>query len=87
MIGRLSMATGVPVADIKPAWELEGAGYGGAPPSRRPIADQGAVPRSHPMPHLPLRNRGSTAWGYERRSGRFGRAMKSLSVPPPFRPG
>ena len=28
MIGRLSMATGVPVADIKRAWELKEAGYG-----------------------------------------------------------
>jgi hypothetical protein len=28
MIGRLSMATGVPVADIKKAWELKESGYG-----------------------------------------------------------
>src|SRR5687768_10584646 len=40
MIGRLSMATGVPVADIKRAWELKEACYGGLRPTRRPIADQ-----------------------------------------------
>jgi hypothetical protein len=42
MIGRLSMATGVPVAMIKKAWELKEAGYGGLQPTRRPIAEQPA---------------------------------------------
>lgn len=45
MIGRLSIATGVPVAMIKKAWESKEAGYGGLRPTRRPIADQ---PREQP---------------------------------------
>jgi hypothetical protein len=40
MIGRLSMATGVPVADIKRAWESKESGYGGLRPTRRLIAEE-----------------------------------------------
>jgi hypothetical protein len=39
MIGRLSVATGVPVAMIKKAWELKESGYG-LRPARRPVAEQ-----------------------------------------------
>jgi hypothetical protein len=50
-IGRLSMATGVPVAMIKKAWESKEAGYGGLRPTRRPIADQRSEP---PAPVTPV---------------------------------
>ena len=38
MIGGLSMATGVPVAEIKRAWELKESGHESQLPSRSPIA-------------------------------------------------
>jgi hypothetical protein len=39
MIGRLSMATGVPVAMIKKAWELKQSGHRPPVPTRRPVVD------------------------------------------------
>ena len=51
MIGRLSIATGVPVADIKRAWELKESGYRPPLPTRRPVdgAAEAAVPED-PVP-------------------------------------
>jgi hypothetical protein len=40
MIGRLSMATGVPVADIERAWQLKESGRRPSLPARRPVAEQ-----------------------------------------------
>jgi hypothetical protein len=48
MIGRLSMATGVPVAMIKKAWELKESGYGSRRPTRRPIANDPS-PKTRPL--------------------------------------
>ena len=44
MIGRLSIATGVPVAMIKKAWELKESGYRPPLPTRRPTVEATAEP-------------------------------------------
>jgi hypothetical protein len=52
VIGRLSMATGVPVAMIKKAWELKESGYGVVRPSRRPTVGESADVLARPV-HAP----------------------------------
>jgi hypothetical protein len=54
MIGRLSMATGVPVAMIKKAWELKESGHRPPLPTRRPIDEaSGSVRVEPPSGHDP----------------------------------
>jgi hypothetical protein len=56
MIGRLSMATGVPVAGIKRAWVLKESCYGGLLPTRRLVAEQPApMPSPNPNYHAKAR--------------------------------
>jgi hypothetical protein len=61
MIGRVSMATGVPVADIERAWKLKESGHRPPLPTRRPMAeqDQSATPKA-PEPRYAPNYAGNT---------------------------
>lgn len=65
MVGRLSVATGEPVADIKRAWEQKESGCRPPPLTRRPIADQPSVQAIEPV-YSPNYN-GNTKAANERR--------------------
>jgi hypothetical protein len=69
MIGRLSMATGVPVATIKKAWELKEWGYRPSLPTRRSMVEQDRLV-TQKLPSLDMTR--TTAATYERRTSARG---------------
>jgi hypothetical protein len=77
MIGRLSIATGVPVA-MEKAWELKESGYGGLRPTRRPVAEQVLEPRYAP-------NYDGNHTSGERALAVVGGFLQGWSDDPPFR--